>query len=205
MGDPGMYTTKRGKNKKSKEAVRKDHTNNQANKINAALQAAMVATADFVPTDRPDFGKAPAKIGVSNSTKARLQARSEMAQIMRAQEAVSAPGSAPAPSGCSYPACKAPPADAAPGVGASGGGGGAGGGPAGTGAPAVRLSSCKSCHRAQYCGVECQRAHWPEHRAACKAVAVLQEALAAAEAREAAAAAAFADGGAAGGAGREEE
>ena len=36
----------------------------------------------------------------------------------------------------------------------------------------VNLKKCTACHLVKYCGVECQRNHRPEHKAACKKRAV---------------------------------
>ena len=30
------------------------------------------------------------------------------------------------------------------------------------------LKTCKSCMQVKYCNAECQRTHWPKHKAACK-------------------------------------
>ena len=38
--------------------------------------------------------------------------------------------------------------------------------------PEVRLLRCVGCKATDYCGDACARAHWPSHRAACKATAV---------------------------------
>ena len=34
----------------------------------------------------------------------------------------------------------------------------------------VKLSTCMACKSAKYCGKECQKAHWKEHKLACKRV-----------------------------------
>jgi hypothetical protein len=31
-----------------------------------------------------------------------------------------------------------------------------------------RLKACKSCMSVKYCNAECQKKHWPTHKAACK-------------------------------------
>mmetsp|Transcript_11826 Transcript_11826/g.27762 ORF Transcript_11826/g.27762 Transcript_11826/m.27762 type:complete len:306 (+) Transcript_11826:123-1040(+) len=36
---------------------------------------------------------------------------------------------------------------------------------------AVRLKICKACRSVKYCSVGCQRAHWKQHKAACKKLA----------------------------------
>jgi hypothetical protein len=35
------------------------------------------------------------------------------------------------------------------------------------GAPGVQLRKCSACGKACYCGVQCQRAHWRQHKAQC--------------------------------------
>jgi hypothetical protein len=45
------------------------------------------------------------------------------------------------------------------------------GGGCGKGEPEVRLLRCVGCKAQYYCGDACARAHWPSHRAACKAAA----------------------------------
>jgi hypothetical protein len=35
------------------------------------------------------------------------------------------------------------------------------------GAPGVQLRKCSACGKASYCGVQCQRAHWRQHKAQC--------------------------------------
>jgi hypothetical protein len=37
------------------------------------------------------------------------------------------------------------------------------------GSSGVRLRLCRGCRQVRYCGEECMRRHWPEHRCACKA------------------------------------
>jgi hypothetical protein len=37
--------------------------------------------------------------------------------------------------------------------------------------PTSALKRCAACRRVRYCGVTCQRAHWPQHRQSCKALA----------------------------------
>ena len=34
----------------------------------------------------------------------------------------------------------------------------------------ARLQVCTRCYSATYCGLACQRAHWPTHKGVCKAV-----------------------------------
>ena len=41
----------------------------------------------------------------------------------------------------------------------------------GKGEPEVRLLRCTGCKAQYYCGAACAKAHWPSHRAACKAAA----------------------------------
>jgi hypothetical protein len=60
------------------------------------------------------------------------------------------------------------PADAA---GGSGGGGGSGRACAAGCGATTRLKLCSSCESASYCGAACQRTHWREHKAACRAAA----------------------------------
>lgn len=50
----------------------------------------------------------------------------------------------------------------------------AAGGPSASapGACLSRLQRCARCKRVAYCGVDCQRAHWPSHSASCKTNAV---------------------------------
>jgi hypothetical protein len=36
------------------------------------------------------------------------------------------------------------------------------------GQPGVRLQMCSRCQRVRYCGPQCQRAHWPAHKAQCR-------------------------------------
>ena len=36
------------------------------------------------------------------------------------------------------------------------------------GGEGVTLKNCTACYLVKYCGVECQRNHWPEHKRACK-------------------------------------
>ena len=31
------------------------------------------------------------------------------------------------------------------------------------------MPKCQQCSQAYYCGVDCQRKHWPKHRLSCKA------------------------------------
>jgi uncharacterized membrane protein YgcG len=76
------------------------------------------------------------------------------------------------------------PRDGGSSIGSShGGGGGGGGGCAqaatppracggcGRSEPEARLLRCAGCKAQHYCGDACARAHWPSHRAACKAAA----------------------------------
>ena len=56
------------------------------------------------------------------------------------------------------------------------------------GKASAKCRSCGQCHRAWYCGRECQRADWRRHKTACRA-AVAAEARRATRAREATAAA----------------
>jgi hypothetical protein len=62
------------------------------------------------------------------------------------------------------------------------------------GKASVKCRSCGQCHRAWYCGRDCQRADWPRHKSACRA-AVAAEARQATRAREATAAARAASSG----------
>lgn len=39
----------------------------------------------------------------------------------------------------------------------------------GCGRPAPHLKRCGACKQAQYCSAQCQRSHWPAHKAACRA------------------------------------
>ena len=31
-----------------------------------------------------------------------------------------------------------------------------------------KLKKCSGCHTVRYCGADCQRAHWPDHRRTCR-------------------------------------
>ncbi len=46
----------------------------------------------------------------------------------------------------------------------------------GVGMGGERLFSCRGCGRAYYCGKQCQRMHWQEHKEGCGRVAVLDSA-----------------------------
>ena len=43
----------------------------------------------------------------------------------------------------------------------------------GRAAPRTSMLSCADCHALCYCRIECQRAHWPEHKEVCAEIANL--------------------------------
>ncbi len=193
MGDPGMYTSARGKNKKGKESKRKDASNNAARKLNMKVESGSILRSEHDEKVEFDFSTRVLGIGSKASKEAKVNAMRAKLEMSRALM-------------CSNPLCGAKEgsgAAAAPAGGSAGSGGDGGPGgataEAGAGAGAVVLKGCGGCRMAQYCSVQCQKTHWPVHKGPCKeaaaaAAAAAQATAAAVAAAEAAAAEILAQG-----------
>ena len=121
----GVYTTKRGKNKKKKLGVRKDNKNNQANKLNTKLVndplAKLLAEAE---ANKISIGQQ-----VQQKRQDALQAKTDLLALTTR---------------CANPNCHKT-------------------------QRTTELSICTACREISYCGAECQRADWKEHKIKCKA------------------------------------
>ena len=122
------YTTKRGKNKKSKLGVRKDQQQNQERQLKHTPNLA--AFLYDGPKESPigEIGR----IGCSSSsTAARLEnIKSRLQKTLMDK--------------CGNSECQ-------------------------NASDASTLSECAACHQIRYCCRDCQKAHWPHHKEACKA------------------------------------
>lgn len=122
------YTTKRGKNKKSKLGVRKDQQQNQERQLKHSPNLAA-----FLYDGPKD--SAIGEIGRIGSSSSSAAARLENIKS-RLQKSLT--------DKCSNPDCQ-------------------------NASDASTLSECAACHQVRYCCRDCQKAHWNQHKEACKA------------------------------------
>lgn len=126
------YTTKRGKNKKSKLGVRKDQQQNSERQLK---HGANLSAFLFDGPKEPVMGIAGHLTGGSSSNSRLEDVRS------RLQKAIA--------DKCSNGACE--------------------------NAQSTHLSECAACRQTRYCCRDCQLAHWPSHKEACKAAKKARE------------------------------
>ena len=121
-----------------------DANNNASNKLEAKIKQ----TVFLKEEDKTDFGRI---LGIgsksSQSNKNQDERRAELRTLLETRTAGAAAPGLPSPSNstsktCSNPSC--------------------------TGPSPVILRGCKGCSTTQYCNVDCQRAHWAEHKEPCK-------------------------------------
>ena len=147
MGDPSVYATARGKNKKQKLGNRMDAKNNKANKLMNDIQAETMK-AFSAPIERREMGQREtlAKKGAEKMS----AERTRLLRLLEESRTVH----------CSNLLCPTR-------IREEEEEGEEGEGPR---APRV-LYACKGCKVAKYCDTKCQRIHWPEHKEPCKAMA----------------------------------
>jgi len=179
MGDPGAYTTKRGKDKMHKLGIRKDQ---QCNKERRAEKPKTISTTFL---EKEELRQQLGLIGQTSNLRID-DVKSKMRKYNQIEDALlgNSPSSYTPTSpnkdvvhqienvskkkeqeensddeGKERPTCWNPTCRNKE-------------------HPALRLQACSSCHGAQYCGKECQVSHWSAHKADCKAAKAAAAAVA---------------------------
>ena len=156
----GVYTTKRGKNKKAKLGQRKDAANNAANKLQVKVKESSLESL----FDQPDERKV-LSLGSSEQRRKtailRAQERLQLTAAGAGTEEVEkvmgqlSVGEAPPPSlaTCQSAKCVGKGADEEKGAKAGAG---------------SKLLLCGGCRLVSYCSGACQKVDWAVHKVACK-------------------------------------